>query len=301
MRAAPASMAAGRSSRLSEACRPRGHDRVELMSLKRPHTVALGAVILLTVVLLKLPVRTAANLKLAISGLFFPAYGLATSTEDLANQASYAAIPRRQLVERIAALEKERSETRLQLMQAAEVFQENHRLRQMLGLQKQAPWKVKLARVISRDPANWWRTMKIDLGSRDGVRTNSTVLVPQGLVGRVAEVGFATSQVVLLGDPDCRVSVVVADSGTRELGMISPSSSSPLDDTLVELNYIARNSKLSAGMRVITSGQGGVFPPGILVGQIADFRTIGYGLYQEARVSLAVRMSALEEVFVIVP
>jgi len=142
--------------------------------------------------------------------------------------------------------------------------------------------------------------MKIDLGSRHGVKTNATVLVPQGLVGRVAEVGFATSRVVLLGDPDCRVSVVVTDSNTRELGMIAPSSSSPLDDTLVELTYLARNSKLSSGMKVVTSGQGGVFPAGILVGQIADFRTID-GLYQSARVSHAARLSALEEVFVIVP
>jgi hypothetical protein len=52
---------------------------------------------------------------------------------------------------------------------------------------------------------------------------------------------------------------------------------------------------------VVTSGDGGVFPPGILVGQIADFRTMGYGLYREARVSLAVKMNSLEEVWVKTP
>ncbi len=271
------------------------------MLLKRPHLIALGAVILLTVVLLKLPARATVNFKLALSGLFLPLWGAANSAERLANAASYSAIPKRELIERLMALEKERDEARLQLMQAAEVRQENSRLRQLLRLPELLPWRTRLAKVVSRDPANWWRTIKIDLGSRDGVRTNATVLVPQGLVGRVAEVGFATSQVVLLGNPDCRVSVVVLDSGGRELGMIAPSSSSPLDDTLVELNYLARNSKLAAGMKVVTSGQGGIFPAGITVGQIADFRTIGFGLYQEARVSLAVRMSALEEVFVLVP
>jgi rod shape-determining protein MreC len=270
--------------------------------LKRPHLIALGAVILFTVVLLKLPARTAANVKLAVSGLFLPVFGLANSTERLANAASYAAIPKKQLIDRLVALEKERDQSRLQLMQAAEIFQENKRLRQLLKLPEQLPWPVRLSRVVSRDPANWWRTMKIDLGSRDGVRTNCTVIAPHGLVGRVSEVGYATSQVVLLGNPDCRVSVVVVEpNGGRELGMIAPSSSSPLDDTLVELNYLARHSKLTAGMKVVTSGQGGVFPAGIIVGQIADFRTIGYGLYQEARVSLAVHMSSLEEVFVIMP
>ncbi len=270
------------------------------MLLKRPHLIALGAVILFTVVLIKLPTRTTSNLKLALSGLFLAPYGLATSTERLANAASYAAIPKRELIDRVVALEKERDEIRLQLMQAAEIHQENLRLRQLLRLPEQIPWRVRLAKVVSRDPANWWRTMKIDLGSRDGVRTNATVLAPQGLVGRVSEVGFATSQVVLLGNPDCRVSVAVAESGTREIGLIAPSSSSPLDDTLVELKYLARNSKLSGGMKVATSGQGGLFPAGITVGQIANFRTVD-GLYQEAQVSLAVRMSTLEEVFVIVP
>lgn len=270
------------------------------MSLKRPQFVLLGAVILLTVVLLKLPARTTANLKLAISGLFLPLYGLANSSEKLANAASYAAVPKRQLIDRIVTLEKELADSRVQLTRAADILQENSRLRDALGMQRLMPWKMKLGRVISRDPANWWRTMKVDLGSRDGVKNNATVLSPLGLVGRVSEVGYATSQVVLVGDPDCRVSVVVVDSNTRELGMIAPSSSSPLDDSLVELNYLARNSKLAAGMKVVTSGQGGVFPPGIIVGQIADFRTIGYGLYQEARVSLAVRMSALEDVFVLI-
>ncbi len=48
------------------------------------------------------------------------------------------------------------------------------------------PWKLKLANVILRDPANWWRTLQIDLGSRDGVRENLPVLTPDGLVGRVS-------------------------------------------------------------------------------------------------------------------
>jgi rod shape-determining protein MreC len=52
---------------------------------------------------------------------------------------------------------------------------------------------------------------------------------------------------------------------------------------------------------VVTSGFGGVFPKGIVVGRIADFRTVGYGLYKEALVRLAVNMNRLEEVFVMMP
>jgi len=272
----------------------------ELM-LKRPHYVALGVVVILTIVLLKLPRRTASNLKLAISGSFLPSFGLASSAEKLANRSSYATIPRQTLIERIQQLERENKEAQMHLMQAEEAKKENARLRQQLGVAQRFPWKPKIARVIARDPANWWRTLRIDLGARDGVVTNAPVLTAEGLVGRVSEVGFATSQVVLVGDPDCRVSVLVGDGPNREQGVIAPSSSSPLDSTLVDLSYLSRNAKLAVGMPVVTSGIGGVFPPGILVGQIADFRTIGYGLYREARVSLAVKMNSLEEVWVKMP
>src|SRR6266699_1400220 len=73
--------------------------------------------------------------------------------------------------------------------------------------EQQHRWKsrLKLAHVITRDPANWWRTVQIDLGSRDGLRTNLTVLTTEGLVGRVHSVGFTRSQVVLVGDPNCKV------------------------------------------------------------------------------------------------
>jgi rod shape-determining protein MreC len=266
---------------------------------KRPHYLALGVVLFLTFLLLKLPSRTAANLKLSVSGMFLPLFGLASSTEDLVNNSSYATVPRYLLIEKIDGLEKEKQESRIRLMQADEALKANARLREQACIARQYRWKMQPARVASRDPANWWRTLKIDVGSRDGIVTNAAVVTPQGLVGRVAEVGFAQSQVVLVGDPDCRVSVLISE--TREQGMIAPVSSSPLDDTLVELSYLSRNSKLAVGQTVVTSGLGGVFPKGIVVGQIADFRTMGYGLYKEARVSLAVKMNVLEEVWVIKP
>jgi rod shape-determining protein MreC len=58
---------------------------------------------------------------------------------------------------------------------------------------------------------------------------------------------------------------------------------------------------LTPGQLVVTSGEGGIFPPGLIVGQVADIRAAGYGLYKEARVSLAVKMNTLEEVWVKMP
>lgn len=263
---------------------------------KRPYYIALGIVVLVTLVVLKLPARTTSQLKLAISGLFLPFFGLATSTQKLAEKAGDAIAPRGTLLAQIEQLQNENQELKLRLVQYEAALQENARFRQYYAWEKQAPYRGKLARVIGRDPANWWRTLRIDKGLRDGVTTNCAVFTTEGLIGRISEAGFAQAQVVLLGDPNCRVAVLVEES--RDHGIIAPASSSPLDPALVDLSYLPRQSQLRAGQRIITSGEGGIFPPGILVGYLVDFRSIGYGLYQEARVKLAVRMNTLEEVFV---
>jgi len=270
------------------------------LNLKRPHYIALGAVILLTVVVLKLPSRTAQQLKLAISGLFLPLFGLAGSVNQLADKAGHALVPRKDLINDLERLRQENGELRLRLGQTEETARENARLRQYVGWARQFPWRSKLAHVVARDPANWWRTIKIDVGLRHGVSSNAAVLSPEGfLVGRVSEPGFTQSQVVLLGDPDCRVSVMIED--TRDTGFIAPVSSSPLDSILVEVSGLSRHSRLRPRQRVVTSGLGGVFPKGILVGEIVDFRSVDYGLYNEARVKIAARLNALEEVWVILP
>jgi rod shape-determining protein MreC len=182
-------------------------------------------------------------------------------------------------------------------MQWEAIRQENNRLRQQLGLRRQYPdWNLKPAKVIARDPANWWRSLIIDVGSRDAITTNAPVLMSEGLVGRVSEVSFAHSQVVLLGDPDCRVAVVLEES--RAHGVIAPESANPLDDSLVDVSFISRNTQLKAGQKIITSGYGGIFPAGILVGHVVDAHSVGYGLYTEVRAKLAANIGAVDEVWV---
>src|SRR6185503_17308517 len=156
--------------------------------LKRPHYIALGVVVLLTILLLKLPARAVDNLKRAISGLFVPAAALAGSAEDLAVNSSYAILSRAELIQQLQFLQTTNQLWQTYYKQAEEWKRENDRLRDYLGLQRQYPWKLKPARVVGRDPANWWKTITIDRGSRDGVVLNSPVLTGEGLVGRVSEV-----------------------------------------------------------------------------------------------------------------
>ncbi len=264
---------------------------------KRPHYIALGLVGLLTLIVLNLPNHTANRIKLAMGSLFLPLFGLSRSAQELATGAGNALTPRRELLKQNEELRFANQQLKLRILQTDTALRENEQLRQLLGWQKQSPWKVKLARVIARDPANWWQFIEIDLGSRDGLRADLPVLGPTGcLVGRISSVSLTRAQVVLIGNSNCRVSALVHDT---ESGVII-GGAGPLDNTLVTLSYLSSNSNLKPGQIVKTGGAGGIFPPGILIGQIAeDSRLVEFGLYTEARVKLAANLSTLEEVWVI--
>jgi rod shape-determining protein MreC len=266
--------------------------------LRRPHYIALGLIVLLTLVMLNLPGQTTAHLKLGIGSLFLPLFGLANSTHQLAGATEDALVPRRELLRQNESLRRENQQLRLQAMQADETAREDARLRQLVGWQRQTTWKLKLAKVVLRDPANWWRTVQIDLGSRDGLRVNLPVLTTEGLVGRISSVSLTRSQVTLLGDPNCKVSARV-ENETHDTGIIV--ASRPLETALVELGYLSRDANLKPGQNVVTSGQGGIFPPDIPIGKIVDVEPADYGSSIEARVKLAANLNALEEVWVKFP
>ncbi len=266
--------------------------------LKRPQYIALGLVAALMLAILFLPAHSTARLKLAIGSLFLPLFGLTGTTHHLTGKAEDALTPRRELEKQNETLRAENQRLRVQSLQADELFRENTRLHEQLNWrQLQRTWNLKPANVIARDPASWWRTVQIDLGSRDGIRTNLPVLNSSGLVGRIATVGYDRSQVVLLGDPDCKVSGLVSD--TRDMGIVG--AGGPFDTSLTTMSHLPKDANLKAGQSVVTSGLGGIFPKGITIGKIVDSRPVEYGLYTEARLKLAANLSALEEVWVVMP
>jgi len=266
--------------------------------LKRPHYIALGLVVLLTLVILNLPSQTSARFKLGIGSLFLPLFGLAGSSQQLAGTMGDTVVSRRELLRLNDELRRENQQLRLQAMQAQETGSENARLRQLVGWQRQTSWKFKLAKVVLREPANWWRTVQIDLGSRDGLRVNLPVLTTDGLVGRISSVSLTRSQVVLLGDPNCKVSARV-ENEAHDTGVIG--ASGPLDTEFVGLGYLSRNANLKPAQNVVTSGEGGIFPPGIPIGKVVDVQAVDFGLRTQARVRLAANLNALEEVWVMFP
>ena len=265
---------------------------------KQKNYLALGAVVLVAVLILSLPPRATSRLRVAVGSWFLPLFGLAGAAEQLPTDLADNLLPRRELLKEIDRLRREKEQLSVQALQSAAIAGENEQLRSLVGWQRQAPWRLKLAKVVLRDPANWWHTVQIDLGSRDGLTNNLPVLTSDGLVGRVSSVSLYTAQVVLVGDQNCRVSALV-DNPTHDMGVLS--ASGPLDTSLVELGYLSNNANLRSGENVVTSGLGGIFPKGIPIGRIVDAQSVDYGLATEARVKLNVNLGALEQVWVLFP
>jgi rod shape-determining protein MreC len=266
---------------------------------KRKNYFALGAVVLVTLAIFSLPPRATSQLKLAVGSLFLPLFGLANTAQQLPVTAADAILSRRELIQENENLRRENQQLKFLQLQTAATARENDQLRAAIGWQKQTPWKLKLANVVLRDPANWWRTAQIDLGSRNGLTVNLPILSPEGfLIGRVSSVDQFKSQIILIGDPNCRVSARV-ENPTHDIGVLG--AGGPLDDSLVGLSYLSSGANLKSGQAVVTSGEGGIFPPGIPIGQIVDAQQVEFGLYTEARVKLNANLGALEEVWVLFP
>lgn len=266
---------------------------------KRPYYIAVALVALLTLLVLNLPGSTTARLKLAIGSIFLPLFGATGGIHQAAAKAGDALLPKGELIRANEDLRRQNQELQVQAMRAGETARENTRLRQLVGWKAKAPWKVKLARVIARDPANWWRAVQIDRGSLDELRENLPVLTPDGLlIGRVSAVGLTSARVLLIGDPNCKVPAAILGDNA-ESGIIT--SAGLFNGSFVNLTYLANRTNIKPGQSVVTSGLSAIYPKGIPIGTVADARPVESGLYTEAQVKLAANLNALEEVWVLFP
>ncbi|MDQ8191965.1 rod shape-determining protein MreC [Roseibacillus persicicus] len=176
-----------------------------------------------------------------------------------------------------------------------ELERENVQLNQALGFQKRTTFDVKAAKVIKRQPSTWWDTLTINQGEKSDIGTQLTVLAEGGLVGRVDQAFEDISNIILVTDESCQVSVYV--EGSPEKGILSGEPGEYGTTPLLRLRYLSRNAAIQKGMKVFTTGRGGIFPPDIQVGTITE---VIPGSYEsEAMVKPSVDLQNLSVVFVL--
>jgi rod shape-determining protein MreC len=122
------------------------------------------------------------------------------------------------------------------------------------------------------------------------------VLTDEGLVGRTTTVSANIAVVLLVSDENCRVAASV--EGTREQGIVTGERVAGGVSPMLDLNFLSKQAQLKPGQKVYTSGVGGVFPSGLLVGTVRSFQI--RGLDAQAKLVPAVDLAKLEDVFVVI-
>lgn len=176
-----------------------------------------------------------------------------------------------------------------------DVEHEVNRLRTALNYRERSIFRLVPAEIVTRDASTWWRTVTINRGKQDGIETDMPVVTQEGLVGKTTTVSDSISVVLLVSDENCRVAVTV--EGTREQGIVSGERVAGALMPLLDLNFLSKQANLQPGQKAYTSGVGGVFPSGLLIGTVKDYRV--RELDGQARITPAVNVAKLEDVFVV--
>lgn len=175
------------------------------------------------------------------------------------------------------------------------------RLEGLLRMPSLPEFRSEHARVLQRDLSGWWQKIIIRKGRNFGIPVGAPVIFGGGVVGRVIEVHAYSAVVELISSPTLRLAGVI-DGDTRPIsyqGGINPSLAPPKG--LIEYVPLGIFATVAAPKTLVTSGLGGVFPPGLVIGKIVKIETSTDGLFQSGEVLLDPRLSSLTEVTVLVP
>lgn len=144
---------------------------------------------------------------------------------------------------------------------AEQLSVENTRLRNLMALKRDDARRYITGRIIGVG-GSFVRSVALNIGANDGVRKGLAAVVGEGVVGRVAEVGRRSSRVLLLTDLNSRLPIVIESTRVRAV-LAGDNSPEP------HLIYLPADAAIEEGQRVVTSGHGGAFPPGLPVGIVS--------------------------------
>lgn len=196
-----------------------------------------------------------------------------------------------QLKERLTALEVE-------LNNARHAEAENERLKALLALDEKNQVQSVPARVIARDPSVWFNTITINRGSTSGIAVNMPVVTGGGIVGRVITVSPFAAQVMLVTDEKAGAGAVVGQLGqSGALGSVR--GRADLGVGIVEMRYVSGLEKVEVNDTVMTTGQDGIYPPGLHVGRVVEVKNGTATQAHQILIQPGAQLDHLEEVAVL--
>ncbi|MFH1508969.1 MAG: rod shape-determining protein MreC [bacterium] len=188
---------------------------------------------------------------------------------------------------------EEVSELKAKVSKLSEVEKENEFLRGQLALVAENDWQLFPGKVIGSDPYNLTEFLIINVGEEDNIKIDMPVISGSGiLVGRISEVFPTTAHVLLLTDSTSKIHAILQKS--RASGIVQGEHRIG-----VKITSIPQDIFVEKGERIVTSGSTGIFPQGILIGEVLEVNTTDNELFQEATIKQSVDFKTIEEVSVI--
>jgi rod shape-determining protein MreC len=223
---------------------------------------------------------------------------LQMGVSTLADQGSgfVATITRvRDLADENAEYKDEIDQLQSQVVKMRELEVENADLRNLLSMKvRTGPGALIPVQVIARDDTPYVQAITIDHGATDGITQDAVVITHQGLVGLVVKVDPTSSKVRLINDLNSSVSVRL-QTESRTTGVLRGQS----QGNLMVIAYIPQTDVVTPGDVVLTSGLGGIYPEGLVVGKVARVERKDADPFQAAVVEAAVAMDKLERLYVL--
>jgi len=193
-------------------------------------------------------------------------------------------------------LKQELAKAQLELRNARQSAVENEELKGLLHLKEQTGFDQVPARVIARDSSIWFNTITIDRGSSSGVALNMPVVTAGGIVGRVIALSPWTAQVMMVTDEKAAAGAIVGQlGGSGALGSVRG-----LGNTgLIEMRYVSGLQKVEVGDYILTTGQDGIYPPGLSVGEVVQVKSGTATQPHQILIKPGAKLDQLEEVAVL--
>ncbi len=233
----------------------------------------------------------------AIGTIFSPLQKLSANIADALGEAEFSFRSSSSYRDENEQLKAELEEYRKQLADYGEMKQKVEAYEEIYGVQqKNEDFELCYAGIISRDSADPYKSFVLNVGLGDGVQVGDPVISGEYVVGTVQKVNYSTCVVYSVIDP--RLNVGVYEAGTGEYGYMC-GDDALFDRGLCKLNGLDSSTSVVSGGIVCTSGAGGVFPSGLIVGEIASVKSddISAGYYAE--VKPFAELDRLTDVFVI--
>jgi len=194
------------------------------------------------------------------------------------------------------ALKQRVQELEVEVQQKKELAKENESLKSLLELKTEAKYKILPAQIIGRDPSLWFDSAIINRGSLDGVKLNMPIVNNGGLIGRVIAVSPITAQINLVTKEKSGLGGVIGELGTSNaLGVVSGNGKREM----LEMGYIPGTIEVQVGEMVYTTGQDGIYPAGLKIGEVSEVHPGSATVTQQIFIKPSARLYSMEEVAVL--